>query len=504
MNMKNTFILAAASLFLTLSAFAQGDTTSWDSDKSDGGWQEKVGNKIIEKVQKVKDKKNAPVNALVTESIVTVAGRWSKNNKLSTFAPYGLYGALKGGRYVYITMVDDENGYVKDVHVGFDLNDDKSIKNPLIYEGYISDLYMGNLWYFKDPFSFEYWATNSERIFMTDNSVVFYTVVDKKTEEVKNLGYVAGKKGKNVASWENETEAYRRFALDKQEADKIIIKQAEADFRAKYSLEHKEVTDIQVVYLNDEGVKGAEVDGYVKVGLIATLADGTKDKTHNLGGNLYIEDFIDDSGDLNKEYKNDKYGGNCHCGYGSLRVKGNKAPGEKDVYTAVIKPKYAGAASVTITLPLVYRSIVETRSAGATYNVKIKMTKHSETGEDLVYAKLGKTNYVKIKLDGTLGIDVSGSSGGGGSNGRDCYDNGCTAGDSGDGGDGGDGGDVSVIRAKNVTRLKLNLSANAGSGGMPGMKGHALGDYGTDGYMGTMGSPGSSGSTSEKVGSVSF
>lgn len=502
--MKKSFIISLVSIFLALTAFAQQDTTDWDSDKSDGGWQEKFGNKMSEKLQKIKDKRNAHVDASVTESIVTVAGRWSKNNKLISFKPYGTSGMLKGGQYVYVKLVDDNNGFVKDVHIGWDLNDDNTLSNPAVYEGFISPLYMGNLWYFKEPFSLEYWTSRSRRIYLTDNSLVAYTVVDKATEEVKDIDFILGKKGKNEGTWMKEIEAYRRFAIDKMAADEILITKAESDYREKYSLEHKEVTDIKVVYLDGEGEAGAEVGGSINIGLEVTLADGTKDKTHNIGGNLYIADFIDSSGDLNREYQTDKYGGNCHCRLGLLDVKGNKAPGMSDTYTTVIKPKYAGSASVTITLPLVYRTLVNVRSAGSLYNVKIKMTKHSETGEELAYVRLWKGHYVKIKLDGTLDIDVSGRTGETGKNGKDCSPNWCTAEDSGDGGTGSNGGSVSVLRAKDVTRLKINLAAYAGSGGMPGTPGKAWGDNGTNGTMGRMGSAGEEGITSNMVGTVSF
>lgn len=506
--MKKILMLAITGSLLSTSALAQTDTTKteteWSSDKSNGGWQEKFGNKMTEKVQKFKDKKNAPVDATTTRSIMMIAGEWPENNKVVTYTPYGSSGMLQGGQYIYIKMVKGNGGYVNEIHTGYYLNEDKSIKDPEVWEGYSSDLYTGNLWYFKEPFSFEYWVTNSGRIYLTENSLVAYKVVDKTTEEVKDISVIAGKKGKNEGTWKKEIEAYRRFALDKQVEDAAIIKKAEADFRAEHSLENKEVTDIKVEYLYGEGEEGAEVGSYVYVGLVVTLADGTVDKTHNIGGNLYIEDFIDASEDLNKDYKKDKYGGNCHCGSGGLSVEGNKAPGERDIYTTTIKPKYAGDASVTITLPLVYRTTVERSSPGGTYDIEIKTTKHTETGEELNYVKFRKGDYAKIKLDGTLDVSVAGTTGMTGSDGKDCYKEWCTAGDSGDGGDGSDGGDVSVVKTSDVKRLKINLYAYAGGAGMPGMKGHALGDNGTDGKMGEMGSPGASGYTSEKVGTVKF
>lgn len=240
--------LTALLLLLSINAYSQDDQAEeWDTGKSNGGMIEKFGNKIGKKLTQIEKKRNAPVDAKVKQSLATIAKDWPANNKVVSFSPYGSSGMLQGGRYVYLQFKKDENNIINNVIVAFDLDDNKKLVNPKDYESYIPKMYLNNKWFFKDPLVKAYGGNTIEKIYVTPSSVVLYEVYDYGKPEVKDIIWIAGKKGKNQTAWMKEIEAFRRWGFEKDVTDQQDLAEAEKAFRAKYSLENKVVKGVKLV-----------------------------------------------------------------------------------------------------------------------------------------------------------------------------------------------------------------------------------------------------------------
>ena len=94
-----------------------------------------------------------------------------------------------------------------------------------------------------------------------------------------------------MSGWVKEIEAYRRWFFEQREKDKVNLVAAEKANREKYTLKGKDIADIKIVYNDVSTLKGVVAGQTFTFGIEVTFADGSKDKTHNLGGNLYISDF---------------------------------------------------------------------------------------------------------------------------------------------------------------------------------------------------------------------
>lgn len=517
--MKKYIFLTIAALGLSIAVKGQSDSTKWSTSRSNGGFSEKFFNAIKETKDERAVKKNAGVDSQVTESLAVKAAAWPAKNKLASFLPYPGTNWLKGDRYCYVNLEKDSTGTVTKIWTAFFLNEDGTQKEPTLYEAYASPMYHTNSWFFPDPlinsYDGQYKYNRDEGMYITDESIAWYKVNKWSEPEIKTLIGVVGKKGKNVSTWTKEIEAYRRWAMEKQKADIEDLTAAEKAFWKKHSLEHREVSAIQIVFTDETEQTGAVPGNSIRFGLEATFKDGSTDKTHNLGGNLYIEDFVvsgfqyGDARWIGRDYKPDEWGGHAHKLGAELKVWNNTAPapGVADILNFKVKSKYQGRGEAVVRLPFHYPKAISLpcQADGMTTHIEAKLAKHSETGAPLIYCKVGKNHYLKFHAGGTLRADASGMPGIPGNNGSDCSEAYCHAGDGGDGGRGGRGGNITLaIDPAASGKFKPRLSADGGPGGDPGLFGKAWSDTGTDGNSGARGPKGSPGVVKVLTQSVSF
>ncbi len=517
--MKKYIFLIITAVGLSVSTKGQTDTTQWSSSRSNGGFSERLFNVIKDSKDQREARQNAPAKAQVTESLATKAAGWPTKNKLASFLPYPGTNWLKGDRYCYVNLEKDSTGTVTKIWTANFLNDDGTQKEPTLYKAYAPPMYHANSWFFSEPiinsYDGQYRYNRDEGIYITDESIVWYKVNKWNEPEIKTLIGVGGKKGKNVSTWTKEIEAYRRWAMEKQKSDVVELTEAEKAFREQHSLEHREVTKIKIVYTDETEQTGALPGGTINFGLEATFKDGSSDKTHNLGGNLYIEDFVVDGfqyGDarwIGRDYRTDEWGGHSHKLGAELKIWNNNAPapGAPDLLTFTVKPKYKGSGQAKVSLVFQYPTIVSLPcgSGGSSTTIEAKMSKHSETGKALIYCKVGKNRYVKFQSGGTLKANAAGMPGSKGTDGSDCSEAFCKAGDGGDGGRGGNGGNITLLIQPSASgKFKHSLQVGGGPGGDPGLFGKAWSDTGTDGSSGSRGEKGSPGVARVVTQNVSF
>ena len=428
---------------------------------------------------------------------------------------------LKQGSYRHVRFVSDAEGNVTSIQVGDYLDENDEIKDPREFTPY---LYGGS------SFTEAYFFNSMHVLYLTEESIVSYTL---DTEyRVKSLNYVIGKRGKNAGKWRKEIQAYRDLRDEKIAADREALRQAELESREKYGLEGKSIKSINIVQVNDASSGTVRAGTSVQVGMEVTFEDGTIDKTHNLGGNLYPEDFettFESSYNIGSEYSTGQWGEHCHCKEVSVAVPFGVKPGERDVLKGSISSKYHNGIEAEVEWIIDYGATASYQMGGMSgsygskgyggghgsdggdggdgpeLHVYVTSITHSETGEALYYCRLGDT-YKKVKENSTLHVSSVGGNGGTGGDGSDAHDddNG-NAGDGGNGGNGGNGGRIILHKDPSVKNLEFDPNVSGGYGAYPGSGGKCWNcDWYSDGRTGTMGSNGSSGSSTTRIEKVTF
>jgi len=461
--------------------------------------KEKVAQKLEEQRKKSEEKKNPKDGPASIESIKEIATRWEEQCSKTNYKPPSFDGKLERRGITQANFIKDSAGNVIAIHLGGDRLENGDIKKPKIYLPYDYEASNFTEAYFKDAMHI---------IYLTDKSIVEYSVDSKY--QVKWINKVIGDKGKSVKAWRKEIQAYRDYRDVRIAADREALKQAEIAHRTKYGLEGKTVTDIKIVHMGSIP-KAAEVGSSIKFGLEVTLADGTKDKTQNVGGNLYIEDFKSDyphfSG-IGSEYYVGKWGGHCHCYNAEASFKGDAKPSENDLTNISIESKYGGSGKATLNLPIVYERTSEFPGSGF-ISVYVKKIKHSETGETLFQCKIND-RYVRLREGGSLVVNANGSMGMPGREGCcDKYPDDVKErpGPGGNGGNGTNGGTITVIKDPNVkgSSFKFTGYVNGGLAGPAGQGGRCYNClYDQHGKNGQPGIAGKDGSISERTGKAPF
>ncbi len=451
-----------------------------------------------------------------TRSMTEIAKLW-EDQKLTRYMPYGGgNGMLQASGSAFVKFVKDANGEVIKFRSGtYDTETSLNDYEPYSYGG--SD--------FVDC----YFQNHMNVIYMTESSIVSYSL--DGDYRVKVINFVLGKKGK-TKGWLEEIQAYRDYRDNKLESDRDAIAQEEIDNRAKYTLEGKQVTNIEFVFPNGKPEKVIVGEEY-KFGFEITLADGSKMKTKNIGGEAYIEDFLAEESHgfvsgPGEDYMTGMYGAHSSpIGYFKVYTGSNNS----DLYQLKISSKFGGDATTTLEIPIAY-NLKETYSCvgedgypgfgttgagggraghGCPLTVEVKLVKHTETGEDLYSCKItdgftGAVSYVKVRKGGSLHVEAFGGYGGNGGNGVDKrtgeYGE---PGKGGKGGKGGNGGNILLIVDPSATGLEFTYDNGGGSGGSGGEHGWCIScPYGSHGQVGDSGEGGPSGTYNKEVKKVSF
>jgi hypothetical protein len=370
----------------------------------------------------------------------------------------------------------------------------------------------------------------NDLLYMTETTIIQYRMANRTSMQIEEC---YGDKV-SIGKAKKEIVAFREYTDVAVEADREAIANEEKANRAKYGLEDKEVASIEMVFPEGKPTKVRSGVDY-KFGLEITLADGTVMKTHNIGGEAYMEDFVasDYKGAVwgpGSEYTTGSYGGHMHNTSGSFRPKA--AAEGKDVFTVTIAPKYKGAGKTTVSFPIEYpngqkyscngesgydtpgsRGVAGGRAGhGCPLVIEVKIVKHSETGADLYLCKITdgftqSVSYLKFnKSDGSLHVDAYGGTGGTGAEGDPKKEGEYgQPGQGGTGGNGGNGGEIVLILDPAASGLDFTYEVRAGYGGSGGSGGFCWScPYGSRGKGGSAGSAGSAGSFKKETKKVTF
>ena len=345
--------------------------------------------------------------------------------------------------------------------------------------------------------------------------------------KVSKLMYVHGSFMKPKAAIEY-IEKQRGASLKKIEADRQAKINAEKERRKKYTLEGKSIKQIIAVWPDNKPKMVMANESY-NLGFEVIFSDGSKDKTLNLGGNLYpcdfkIEETNATTSNFDSEYKT--------WGYGRVNkvAKINvKEPelGAIDEVSLNVSSKYDGKANLEIKLPITYSEKGELFMGGQDalsgmirnqgggrgghgmhIKVELKSYKHSATNQTVYIYKctntITNTHHFGRFTGKKFHIDVSGGAGGDGAQGSDSWDIKKPS-KGGFGGNGGRGGKIELIVDSSASGVAITNDVSGGSGGSGGTGGYAHGDcpHG-DAPRGDSGRSGTAGSFAKKAGNVRF
>ena len=451
-----------------------------------------------------------PRRPVPTESTSFAAAQWPSRSVVDTYRnDSGMFKYSGASRY--LEFLSDEEGFIETIRVAGHLDDDLNVVNEETYGAEKPAIYGQHPWFFPDgPFVYDYRfhkRFSVRRLYVSRTSVVLYDVVDDddETAEIKGDVVVLGRKMQGRKRWVTEIEEYRRKGFERMKNDQVALAEAEKVFRSEHSLENRPVTDIRAVIVDGLSGESAPAGGVLRLGLEVTFADGTTDKTHNLGGNLYVNDFTSESRHVSSggPYRLNEFDAHCHCGDLEVEIPRGVKPGQADTLSFTVVSRYEGSGSYTGSFPIAYPEHFELALAGgATHRIAVKSSKHSETGEPLAHMLIGRRFY-KMKADGRMHLSAIGQVGRSGREGEDCRGQYCHAGNGTDGGPGGPGGNLYVTRSADLDALKISLTTSGGPGGSGGAPGVGW-DGGTNGHFGRQGPRGPSGNHSITVGTVTF
>lgn len=365
----------------------------------------------------------------------------------------------------------------------------------------------------------KFYLNNMKVLYVSPTSIVLYS--HDSDEKVTDIEFVAGKKMSYKAA-KAEIETYLEYGWAKIEADREAKVKAREEHRKKYSLVGKDVVSIEIIYPKG---KPEYMDlNSVEIGFEATLADGTKIKTQNCGGQGYIEDykleFHNGARDgISSEYSPGMYGAYA-IGKPSMKGAFTDING-KDIFKMTVTAKHSGSGKLEVVLPLKYptsykhtangesgyqypgngRANGTAAGHGSPLTIYVKKVKHSETGIDLYLIKIedgfsGSERFIKIDATGKLSVEAVGGTGGAGSPGKTkLRDETGKPENGGNGGRGGNGGNILLIVDPSAKNFELSYKNSGGYGGDAGRGGDCIscvyGSRGDSGYKGESGNDGS-------------
>ncbi len=332
----------------------------------------------------------------------------------------------------------------------------------------------------------------------------------------RKMGYEKAMKYVNEYRINYEKNLFAEWARKKKES---------ADDRAKYTLAGKTISKIQPIWPKGKPSK-ISVGTSTPIGFEVTFADGTTEKTKNVGGNLYLEDFTvtavnGSSYSIGNEYTTNQRGIYTNNERGSLRAE-KSTPEGKDVVSYTVMSKYDKSAKATFSFPIEYRTSASLGFAGTpggsnassighygcnggdggngpTIYCNITTAQHSETGETYYVARAGEkgetTRYALFTKE--FSIASEGGKGGDGCAGRDQSSSSSITdipSNGGSGGDGGNGGTIHIYVAPEASSVNVRTNVEGGNKGGPGLAGICMScPYDRNGKTGSYGSEGSDG-----------
>ena len=311
------------------------------------------------------------------------------------------------------------------------------------------------------------YASGMMKLYITETAIFNYRVHSSGIIVEDMMGEKVG-----VGKIKNEIAAFRKQAqeaADSQQGDYEAAQKAErekkaAERKAKYGLEGKEVSKIEIINFVVPDMFGHYSAG-PSFDMKATLKDGSVISTEG-SEEGFISDYVITYDEPNYTY------GKLEKGFvadDKLTITVKLASDDSKVATKYVTIKY----NQDITNK--WNGTSWSRSAGENamnYKIEVKAIKHAVDGSDLRQIRITNVSQggtlvdeYKINADQTLHFFCNGGNGGS---------------DDGRGSNGGDGGNLTVIKDPNVKFFNLDYSNNGGRGG----KGSSASYDGRDGRDG--------------------
>ncbi len=327
-----------------------------------------------------------------------------------------------------------------------------------------------------------YFGFSTYRLTFIDNIGIYYTWNGKEQATTKYVFSNSGSLSKSYDELNKLAANYATSVFKNQTTARANVKEqkgaiAEAE-RKKNSLQNKQVSKIEIKLINTPK-KVAHFSEAIKYGVVATLKDGSKVSTENLGGNLPWSDFT---------LKNK----GCSSTIDEVRVDEDAKTLKNDRITIQAISEYHPTLkaikhiNTTNNLPIQvnqsgfwgherhkYVTVFQGQNGqhagrGDNLTIKVKTVTHKQTGVKLnkidIYNTTKKKHVARYKLTTDTKLIINNQGGGGmnGYGGRDSSPNG------GNGGSGGAGGNILLIKDPSVTKLNIELNNQGGKGGKGG------------------------------------
>jgi hypothetical protein len=346
-----------------------------------------------------------------------------------------------------------------------------------------------------------YFSFKAYRLTFLDGLGIYYTWNGKEEATVKYVFSKSGGLSKKYDDLNKEVAIYAKSVFKNQTNARADVKEqkgalAEAE-RKKNSLQNRQVSKIEIKLLNTPQ-KVAHFSEAIKYGVVATLKDGSKLSTENLGGKMPWSDFT---------LKNK----GCSSTIDEVRVDEDAKSLKSDRITIQAISKYhltlkaIKHINTTNNLSIQvnqqgfwgherhkYVTVFQGRNGqhagrGDNLTIKVKTVAHKQTGVKLnkidIYNTTKNKHIARYKLTTGTKLIINNQGGGGmnGYEGRDSSPNG------GNGGSGGAGGNILLIKDPSVKKLNITLNNQGGNGGKGGAPKYSYSSRGRSGSRGDNG-----------------
>ncbi|CAL2104374.1 conserved exported protein of unknown function [Tenacibaculum sp. 190130A14a] len=346
-----------------------------------------------------------------------------------------------------------------------------------------------------------YFSFSSYRLTFIDGLGVYYSWNGKEQATTKYVFSKNGSLSKKYEELNKLVEEYAKAVFKNQTSARANVKEqkkaiAEAE-RKKNSLQNKEVQKIEIQLVN-QPKKVAHFSEAIKYGVVATLKDGSKVSTENLGGKLPWSDFT---------LKNK----GCSNTIDEVRVDENAKTLKDDRITIQLISKYHPNLKAVKHINTTNDISIQVNQSGFWgYNrhkhvtvfqgkngqhagrgdnltIKVKTVTHKQTGVKLnkidIYNTTKQKHVASYKLTTGTKLIVN-NQGGGGMNG---FEGSKSSPNGGNGGNGGAGGNILLIKDPSVKQLNIELNNDGGAGGKGGAPKYSHASRGRSGVSGDPG-----------------
>lgn len=362
-------------------------------------------------------------------SMDEVAAKWSDGSYASRNNNSGMWEPMASGKSD-IKFEKGANGKVASIIIGSDT--------------YPADVTTGSSFVV-------YFRKGSERLYLTETSIIFYEQFSGDPNPKKFWGKKPGGIGsvaKEIKEYGEKSQVIIKTQLE--ESSKLAAEKAEkerVERLKKYSLEGKDVVKIEVI-----NIKVPEKFGHFRgftFDVMATLKDGSKISTEGFSQG-YISDYT-------ITYSAANYSaGSINSGF----VLGDKI---KVTATSKFNPKNTDSKDVTLLynedISFNYNGTTWSRSAGIganSYRIEVKQVKHAVNATAVLMIRIFDTNsstmISEFKMASTQTLKFYAKGGNGGT-------------DDGKGFNGGNGGNITVIKDPSVKEFNISYEIFGGRGG---------------------------------------